>query len=502
MKKVLCFLSRNDFMALEEAEELLQQGDELFFLGCDSSVGICHENNTMEKGRCVFCKFNMKNKVKKLHKKYNGIKYYTVSDYVSEDIIKQSKSIKFTYNSVKELKGITFHNIEIGYGAFSNFVSYTRNIEPTFNNSFYEYIDKLLVAEVRLILVLERLLTDFKPDLIVFHNGRFVNLKPIYGIAINSKIDYVATETIRDYTGKAKKNNFYNDIPHSWKAVNLKMQKAWIDAGERRLETGESFFCNRRRAVFTGDKIYVKDQDPTLLPDNFNPNIRNIVIFNSSEDEYFSISKEYDESVLYPTQYDALYDLFERYKNEKNIHFYLRIHPNLKDVNFKSTILLNNLKYNNVTLIPPSSPVSSYKLMEIAETVIVFNSTMGLESAYWGKKVIALNHSFYEDLNVVYTPKTKEEFFNLLDDKYLMPIGNIKEKCAKGGCYCLGCHGESFKYAPDCIIPFKYNPRLKVHSYFTFLGSPHLNLFLEGLLCNFYHLFDKNNYDKLAEDTK
>jgi capsule polysaccharide modification protein KpsS len=71
-------------------------------------------------------------------------------------------------------------------------------------------------------------------------------------------------------------------------------------------------------------------------------------------------------------------------------------------------------KYKNVTVIEAGSDVDSYTLCEMADKVITFNSTMGVESVYWGTPVILIGRAYYEGLKCFYKPKDHEEVITLI----------------------------------------------------------------------------------------
>jgi hypothetical protein len=98
-----------------------------------------------------------------------------------------------------------------------------------------------------------------------------------------------------------------------------------------------------------------------------------------------------------------------------DLHFYLRIHPNLKGVTHRDHMDLYQLKqYPNITIIPPESMVSTYALMDACEKVVTFGSTTGVEASYWGKPSILVGRSYYEMLDACYHVKSKEELAEAL----------------------------------------------------------------------------------------
>lgn len=459
MKKVLIYVVHEDYMAYEEAVEKSNEGYDVYFVTCDCSVGICGFHNPYGcRSICKLCNNSMKAHIVALckcdPKRYHCV---TVSSLVTSEMKRKANAMVFDYKDTQSLKDYEYKGVEIGYGAFSTFVTVTRNVMPTYNDSLKNYLDYLMKSEVILTEALMKYVEKLQPDLIVYHNGRMSNYKPIRCIAKNLGIEYIATERIIK-NGVCFENNFINDIPHSFEAMTQKMELIWERSGDKKYTVAKNFFENRYHARPAGDKVYVKDQILGELPEGFDPSKRNISIFNSSEDEYCSISKDFDNACLYPNQYVALKTIFEHYKDNHDIHFYLRIHPNLADVPYRSHTALYGLKYDNVTIIPPKSSISSYTLMENSEKVIVFNSTMGMESSYWGKAVIALNRCFYYKQDIVYQPKDEESLFNMIDNPSLPHIERPIENWYKPAFYCMGNQATSLKYFPcrekKYIVPF------------------------------------------------
>ena len=98
------------------------------------------------------------------------------------------------------------------------------------------------------------------------------------------------------------------------------------------------------------------------------------------------------------------------------IKFYLRIHPNLKGVSHKAHMELYNLKkYQNITVIPPESQVSSYALMDACDKVVTFGSSTGVEASYWGKPSILVGRSFYEMTGACYHMKSREQLVSAIN---------------------------------------------------------------------------------------
>lgn len=452
-KNILIHLGVHDVNPIDLAVDYIKEGDNIFFLACDENVSPCLYNRCGNLLQCKMCKKLQKQLVNKYIK--NNYELHYISEYINSEINYEAGKLKFKYNNTQELKNITYKGVEIGYGAFSTYVTLTRHSNPLYNDDVKNYLSHLMKNEIKTILVIENIIDNFNPDLIIFHNGRFAQYKPFLNIAQKKGINFIATEILVKPDGIERKNNFFNDIPHSISSATNSINRDWDNENSNiREQIGKTFFENRRNGKYAGDKIYTKNQEKGKLPKNWDNRKNNIVIFNSSEDEYVSISREYDNNRLFKNQYEALINIFEHYKNDITKHFYVRIHPNLSNVDDISHLALYKLKYPNITIIPPSSDISTYSLLDFANKIIVFNSTTGAEASYWGKAVIALDLCAYSNLDIVYSPKRIEELYTLIDDLNLKCKKN--DNIIKLGFFYMRNNYKPNKYIPHIWKKFKF----------------------------------------------
>ena len=207
-------------------------------------------------------------------------------------------------------------------------------------------------------------------------------------------------------------------------------------------------------------------------------NIFTIVIFNSSEDEYCAINKEVDDAKLFPSQLIGIRRIVDFCNNLPNLQLFLRVHPNLIGVNYSYHTDLYKIEGNDFHIIPPESSVSSYSLMDSADVIIVFGSTMGIEAAYWGKPVINLAYALYSPLDITYLPKTEKELWDLIEKDNIN--NKNPENCLKYGFYYMSDKHEHFKHIDVRWV--KYNIKghvTKAMSYLKFCGSPILYRYLK-----------------------
>jgi hypothetical protein len=69
----------------------------------------------------------------------------------------------------------------------------------------------------------------------------------------------------------------------------------------------------------------------------------------------------------------------------------------------------------NIKLIEAESDISSYRLIEMADTILVYTSTVGLEASLMGKTVIAAGNTHYRDKGFITAPNTISEYFAQID---------------------------------------------------------------------------------------
>lgn len=466
-------------MQLEEAESLYRDGNEVTLAYCDGFQQYCPLNPDGKPLLCKYCRFCAKRWIKKnLSKAIKVVPLKRTADKTEH---------RFKYDSVKDIKNIIWKDVYIGYGVMSSFTTATRNPEPDFTQEpVRKYFDFALAHAVSLTERFHTLVAEIGPDMISIFNGRFIEQRPLYDIAVSKKISLRVNESIGGMrTNSAHKRLIYHDhLPHSIPYTTELIDTVWnmtdesIAEKERR---GKDFFERRRNGVPAGDRVYIGKQQKGLLPDDWDPGKRNIVIFNSSEDEFAAVGKDFEDYALFESQLDGINNILTKFSSSE-YHFYLRVHPNLSNVKFAYHTSLYDLpaKYKNLTVIPASAACSTYDLLDAAEKVIVFGSTMGVEAAYWKKPVILLAGAFYYELGVCHTPQNIDEMYQLIAAEDL-PLKKT-ENAVKYGYFILN---RDLLATPCKYIDFtlyKIGRNSYASSYARFFGSLKLQKFIKKIV--------------------
>ena len=438
---------------LEIIQDLENADNEIYQVVCNGDISICDLNISNEPLRCLQCIEKRKKGMRLIKPRSTRKKNLHILDY--EQLTGQDKqdilNMKFNYTTIEELKMLKVENFDIGLAVISSVVSSIR--DSTLDVKFYkELIDKYLNNSLMIFFSAKRIIEKYKISKFYIFNGRFAYPRAVLRACQQKSIDCYIHEsggTIYKY------EVFQNELPHDIKFTQNLIEKFWEQgSGKDRAALGRLFFEERSKAIPQNYYSFVGDQEPAKLPDSWDAKNHNIVIFNSSEDEMVSIGGEW-ENKLYKGQGDGIDKIIRELSVFPNIKVYLRMHPNLYDVDDGYVQFLNSLKADNFERIDPKSTISTYQLINSADKIVTFGSTLGVEAAYWGKVSVLLGSSYYKEKSCVYEPKSHDEAIRLLIDLKLKPIAS--DFPLKYGYYFKN-RGIDFKhYKPSNLYQGNYN---------------------------------------------
>jgi hypothetical protein len=476
--KVLIFnpysLDNNSLPVLldEAAEYLKDPSTEVLFITCTGDMKPCDINYESSSVRCAECRLSTWLLLNRF--RASSFSHRTLADYVDDNLRKKIESLSFSYRTLDEVKGISHNGLNIGLGVVSSYVSMTRNLEPELSGENRRFIDEMLQSSALLADALTRIVDDYHPDKICVFNGRFGGLRPAFELGRSRNIQTEVFEcTFAGDRSLQRKVKFTNALPHDIDNSYKIIEDNWnqkTDEDQRSMSAA-SFFERRRRSEPASDKVYTTGQRDGLMPDNWNESKRNFVIFNSSEDEFFCVGESFDKYKLFTNQIDGVRYIIEQSANDTTIHYYLRVHPNLKEIPFRYHVGLKDIfgGYRNITVIGADSPVSTYRLIDKCEKVFVFGSTAGVEAAYWGKPVVLMGGAFYLHLDVAYYARSLPELNELI-------VGRLEPKPKLGALkYALFIFGERGERPKHCDFDFYTlllgNKRLQIPRCYAFKGK-------------------------------
>jgi hypothetical protein len=240
-------------------------------------------------------------------------------------------------------------------------------------------------------------------DTIVFMNGRQPHQAACLEYAQDHSLKWFSVEH-NPFESKFKSFHFEPFLPQDF----LSMQKNYLanyHACSSKIESMkpklESWFYQQRNF----GPSFGPAHSPTELTSVSN-GVRTFAIFTSTLSEYDYMLEQQDRSW---SQFEAISKLIKKIKSDYfDAEIVVRIHPNQRNYSWHDLIELNRvISSPGVKVVQPWESTTSYSILDTADYVIVWNSTIGLEAVYWGKKTLCLSNTFYN--LVVSMPKLSPE---------------------------------------------------------------------------------------------
>jgi len=402
-------------LVISYADNLIKAGNDVTILKCAGKKDACHYNPLGLPATCRKCKKRARKGLEKLSGNYKLIE------------TDSGNTPSFLYRNMEELKAITHLGTNVGYSALSTYASLTRSANIDFDNKkTRKVIDLYLHTACMVAETTQNLQIKFDFDRFVLFNSRFNTYRSFFDTALNQNIpvDVLELNFSRE-NAMIFKNAMPHDITSNAEHIRSLFERTGLEQAQ---ETADTFFKNRAQSLFSNEDSYTKNQNAELMPLGWDENNKNIAIFNSSEDEFMAIGGEWESGKLFPSQYDGLKFISE-YAKTSNVHFYLRVHPNLIGTQQSYLDRLSDLNHSKFMVIPAESKISTYSLLFKCDQVVTFGSSVGVEATYWGKPSILLGTCFYKHLDIAYMPETTDRLIELLESE-LQPIDN-KLGCIK-----------------------------------------------------------------------
>lgn len=376
----------------------------IYYLTCSNTFDVCYFNIHKQPDVCYRCKTGVENTLELIS---GNFKHLKIEELISSADIQEAASF-FSDKPIIEFDQI-FENFEVGAATLSTYISRSRDRD--LNDVNQSYVKELAVNALSFYLGLQRFLEKEKIDVVYNFNGRQDYVRAVMRASLSKDIDCYNVERAR-FGGYME---FYkNVLPHNirYKAnlVEQCWQKSELSEAEKN-EIGANFF-NRQKS---GESIifpsYTQGMTKEEVPGYMSNGNKNIVLFNSSDDEFAALGEEY-KNPFFENQNEGLDFLTALFRERlKEYNLIIRMHPNLTGVKHEFANKIRNLhqKHPNIYVVTPESVIDSYALMEYAQKVISFGSTTGLEANFLQKPVILLGKGIYFYSEVAYIPDNKVE---------------------------------------------------------------------------------------------
>lgn len=167
-----------------------------------------------------------------------------------------------------------------------------------------------------------------------------------------------------------------------------------------------------------------------------------------------------DEDSLFPNVRDWVEATVRHFVGREGVELIVKTHPaevaRGTNESVKGWIeeCLNPQELESIEVLPPSTSVNTHQMLNDIDAAIVYNSTVGVEAAYYGTPVIVGAKTFYRGLSLTYDPPNQSEYLDLLTSAEDLEMTEEMRSRAERYAYFLfvGKHLD-FPYFPSEITP-------------------------------------------------
>ena len=369
---------------LEIAERHIDAGDTVQFLNCEGELANCDFNVDRDPSICIDCR----------GRREHGMELLS-ADCATYQIQTSAPVTIPKFDTLHQLMDWKVENVDIGYAALSSLVSEVRVPEPDLVKH-KALLDRFIDSALTMWQQTLKFIEQHRPDRIYVYNGRFAAMRAVFRACQKEGVECFMHERGCDL-------NHYdvleNHLPHDIVGIDGVIRKLWSNADvDSRQAVGASWYEDRVARVERNWVSFTKEQQSGLLPEGFDTEARNVSIFCSSDDEFVAIGDSWKND-LYPNQVEAIASIAESMlEAAPETRLYLRVHPNLKDVDNARKRSMMALQFPNLTIVPADASIDTYALMKASDLTVTFGSSVGMEAVFWDKPSVLLGPCLYQDL--------------------------------------------------------------------------------------------------------
>jgi hypothetical protein len=411
---------------------LKSRGHDVEFLLCDGILSACI--------MCTYSNFDEEDYIKDGPKKicnscfinaYNffkptKIKVRVLSDYLSDDDELTIKNLSFEDKTLDELRKYSLENIAIGEHAYAGALRYYGMTELDSSKNSKKILIEYLKSGVKSYLASKKLFEIKKYDDVIMNHGFYIPQGVIFLAAKKNKIN------VSNWTPGERKGSFCltrGDTYHrsliyenndNWEKIsyNDKIDNKIKDYLKSR-EYGKGDWIHfHENPDFDVDKLLNKikvDRNKPIigLPSN--------VMWDAQIDFPSNFFKNFLEWVFFTIDYFASRD---------DIQLLIRIHPAEIDKTKPARQRLKDeilKKYRslpaNIFIIEAENKISTYPLMKLCNSVLIYGSRMGIELTALGVPVIVCGEGFIRNKKIAIDVISKEHYTKVMKE---LPLKNYQ----------------------------------------------------------------------------
>jgi len=409
---------------LDIVQRELDRGNRVIFMYCRGNVGVCPANpqrsgQSRKQRYCLECQSRVKSGLKWLEPsdgRLEAVEYDQYTHTEEDSIQLLMDKLDRSDRSVATIKRmVNFEGVDVFEASYSTLMTHIRDSELNLEYH-WNSLKQLLRVGISSYYSASSHIAHYVPDRVYIYNGRISRYRPLMRLVQRQEKElFVYEYPVRDFLHYSLTRGTYpHDIGNASKELKDLFLKTAPDPVIVKNEA-ETWFLNRSQRKLDGPQKLFLDSKLVHMKDDhslpvWDKSVFNIVFFVSSQDELGGIEENVKDLPF--GQVEAIKRIMEEFPE---IHCYVRIHPNLAGVDKRFVDNLSNLEQiKGVTVIAPESPVNSYALVNAADLVLVYASTIGVEAAFQKKPVISIGKSTCGEFMCTATVRTDKDLMRLI----------------------------------------------------------------------------------------
>jgi hypothetical protein len=373
---------KHTLVTMARARELQEDGHRVAVTYCNATAGTCAVNYSGSPAACLICKTRVRNTAASL-----GLELIPLNTDAAVD----QTQPPLPFSEQRTL----MEGVQSGVISTFRTLPETARREPLIRRIKRRYFSNA----ARLLKSMKAVVKDWQPQRVEVFNGRHACSKFAVIAARSAGIDFTTLEVT------ARQHPFVcpGYMVHDRRQIQRRILNHPAD-----FEFAERYYAALRKPR---TNKYAKKHGQAFVPPTLPPGCqRKVSIFLSSQDEFASLGKDWISPFL---DYGPIVE--RACRENPQTFFVVRFHPNQAEMaGDLLTPFAETAKLPNVRIHYADESVNSYSIMEWSDVVVTFGSTITVEACWAGKPVITLGPSYFDQLQVAYTPATVDEFVALL----------------------------------------------------------------------------------------
>jgi hypothetical protein len=405
------------------AAALRERGHEVLMVACGGLPDYCQlQNTTQQRPPCDRCLALVVERLEAYK-----LPHTSMAAHLTADDIEHSRQVAGS-TPAESLRSVMEGDVNVGYLASINLFQYFKGFSYKFTPEVEKVVRRCLASAILTTRASERIMREFKPDVFVTINGKFLHWAPFITYCKRENIPFVTWEDFQITPTTVMFAS--NEIAHeqmqreSWEtAMSVPLSDAQRD------EVNEHFKLWATKGVTPwagfGEET-TNDGDKLREQLNLSPDRPVISLFpNIAWDS---------SSVGFETAFESIFDWLSKtivYASRRpDLDFVIRAHPaeGRLPPEWRSVITTCDaiLKYgppvpSNVRLVYGNDPVNSYTLASISAVCMTYTSTLGMELPLRGIRPWVAAGPYYAGKGISVDIQSPEHMYSMLDANQFPP---------------------------------------------------------------------------------